>query len=97
MSVTAFHFWSPTCAPCKTIKPAIDDLKEEFPDVLWISVNLQDDKDLLSQRYKVAVVPTIVVETKDSSGNTVSVDKHSGTNVSGYYRILNSGIKTIRR
>ena len=97
MSVTAFHFWSPTCAPCKAIKPAIDDLKEEFPQVVWLSVNLHDDKEVLSERYKVTVVPTIVVETKDTAGKVVSVDKYSGTNVSGYYRMLNSSLKIIRQ
>ena len=29
MTVIAYHFWSPTCQPCKVIKPAIEDLKEE--------------------------------------------------------------------
>lgn len=95
MSVTAFHFWSPTCAPCKAIKPAIDDLKEEFPQVVWLSVNLHDDKEVLSERYKVAVVPTIVVETKDTAGKVVSVDKYSGTNVTGYYKMLNSAIRRL--
>ena len=95
MSVTAFHFWSPTCAPCKAIKPAIDDLKEEFPQVVWLSVNLHDDKEVLSERYKVAVVPTIVVETKDTAGKIISVDKYSGTNVTGYYKMLNSAIRRL--
>jgi len=95
MSVTAFHFWSPTCAPCKVIKPAIDDLKEEFPQVVWLSVNLHDDKEVLSERYKVAVVPTIVVETKDTAGKVVSVEKYSGTNVTGYYKMLNSAIRRL--
>jgi hypothetical protein len=60
-------------------------------------VNLHDDKEVLSERYKVTVVPTIVVETKDTAGKVVSVDKYSGTNVSGYYRMLNSSLKIIRR
>jgi thiol-disulfide isomerase/thioredoxin len=97
MSVTAYHFWSPTCGPCKVIKPAIDDLKEEFPQVVWLSVNLHDDKEVLSQKYKVAVVPTIVVESKDRMGNVVLLDKHSGTNVAGYYRILRSGLRTTQQ
>jgi thioredoxin 1 len=96
MSVTAYHFWSPTCGPCKAIKPAIDDLKEEFPQVVWLSVNLHAT-EVLSQKYNVAVVPTIVVESKDKAGNVILVDKHSGTNVAGYYRILRSGLKTTQQ
>ena len=44
MSVTVYHFWSPTCAPCKAIKPSIEDLKEEFPETTWVHVNTHDDK-----------------------------------------------------
>ena len=59
--IVAYHFWSPSCGPCKVIKPAIEDLKEEFPQVSWISVNTQDDKMNLAPRLDVTVVPTIVV------------------------------------
>ena len=88
----AYHFWSPTCAPCKVIKPAIEDLKEEFPSVQWISVNTHEDFDNHSGVMSVSVVPTIVVVTTDPSGN-VSTDRHSGTSMMGYYRILRSAIK----
>ena len=93
MSVTAYHFWSPTCGPCKVIKPAIEDLKEEFPKVVWVSVNIQDDRELIASRYNVAVVPTIVIESKDNSGAIVSTEKQVGTNVAGYYRIIRNGLR----
>jgi thioredoxin 1 len=87
MSVTIYHFWSPTCAPCKVIKPSIDDLKEEFDSVNWVSVNMHDDKEDYSQKYNVSVVPTIVVVSGDS------IERHSGTNIAGYYRIIRNGIR----
>lgn len=93
MSVTAYHFWSPTCAPCKAIKPAIDDLKEEFSQVVWLSVNTHDDSELLAGRYNVSVVPTIVVESKDASGNVISLEKQVGTNMAGYYRIIRNSLR----
>jgi thiol-disulfide isomerase/thioredoxin len=85
--VIAYHFWSPTCGPCKVIKPAIEDLKEEFPDVLWRSVNTHDDINDASRTFSVSVVPTIVV-TK----NGTEVARHSGTNMSIYYSILRKAI-----
>lgn len=88
----AYHFWSPTCAPCKVIKPAIEDLKEEFPSVQWISVNTHEDFDNHSGVMSVSVVPTIVVVTTDPNGNP-STDRHSGTSMMGYYRILRNAIK----
>ena len=97
MSITAYHFWSPTCAPCKIIKPAVEDLKEEFSEVQWVSVNTHDDGDMLASLYGVSVVPTIVVEVKDVLGNVLSTEKHVGTNIAGYYRILRNGMKLIQR
>jgi len=93
MSVTAYHFWSPTCAPCKAIKPAIEDLKEEFSQINWISVNTQDDKQLLGSKYGVTVVPTFVVESKDNKTNVVNLEKQTGTNIAGYYRIIRNALR----
>lgn len=87
MSVVAYHFWSPTCAPCKAIKPVIEDLKEEFDGVVWVSVNTHDDKDGHADTFGVSIVPTIVVTTKDL------VERHTGTQVAGYYRIIRNAIR----
>lgn len=97
MNVTAYHFWSPTCGPCKVIKPAIEDLKEEFPNVQWVSVNTHDDKQNVAQKFGVQVVPTIAVLVTDSTGKSVYSEKQSGTNVAGYYRILRSGLRFIQQ
>jgi thiol-disulfide isomerase/thioredoxin len=87
MKVVAYHFWSPTCAPCKIIKPAIEDLKEEFSNVEWISVNTYEDTNNYSAKFGVSVVPTIVVTAGEF------IERHSGTQISGYYRILRNAIR----
>jgi thiol-disulfide isomerase/thioredoxin len=94
MSITAYHFWSPTCAPCKAIKPAVEDLKEEFSYISWVSVNTHDDKDGISSKYSVTLVPTIVIETKNDNGDVVLVEKQSGTNIAQYYRIIRSALRS---
>ena len=81
--VVALHFWSPTCNPCKVIKPAIEDLKEEFTQVEWVSVNTHDDPKHFAQKFGVSVVPTIVVLK-----NNQEVGRHSGTSMSIYYSLL---------
>jgi Fe2+ transport system protein B len=65
------------------IKPAIDDLKEEFEDVKWTSVNTHIDMHGLGKKMGIQVVPTIVV-TK----NGTEVGRHSGTNMIVYYTLL---------
>jgi thiol-disulfide isomerase/thioredoxin len=83
MTIEAFHFWSPTCTPCAVIKPSIDDLKEEFTDVTWTSVNTHIDLNGLGKKMGIQVVPTIVV-VKDG----VEVGRHSGTNMILYYTLI---------
>lgn len=97
MKAVAFHFWSPTCGPCKVIKPAIEDLKEEFPQFTWLSVNTHDDQQDYKSKFGVQVVPTIVVAIFKDDGSLMSSEKHSGTAVSGYYRILRNGLKFIQQ
>lgn len=97
MSVVAYHFWSPTCAPCKAIKPTIEDLKEEFSNVQWESVDISSDRSNIASQLSVSVVPTIAVVSRDSQGNRVSVEKHSGTAVAGYYRILRNALRSTQQ
>jgi thiol-disulfide isomerase/thioredoxin len=97
MKIVAYHFSSPTCGPCKTIKPAIDDLKEEFSQVTWVSVNTQNDPEGLANRFGVQFVPTIVVTVVKDDGSIMSSEKHSGTTVAGYYRMLRNGLRLIQQ
>ena len=83
MSVEAFHFWSPTCTPCAVIKPALDDLKEEFTDVKWTSVNTHVDMHGLGRKMEIRVVPTIVVFK-----NGAEIGRHSGANMIMYYTLI---------
>jgi len=87
MSVVAIHFWSPTCGPCKVIKPAIEDLKEEFDTVEWVSINTHDDPKNVAQRLSVSVVPTIVVLR-----NNIEIGRHSGSSIGIYYTILRKAL-----
>jgi thioredoxin 1 len=97
MKVVAFHFWSPTCGPCKTIKPVIENLKEEFSQLTWVSVNTHDDKQDYKTMFGVQVVPTIVVAVFKEDGSLMASEKHSGTTAAGYYRILRNGLKFIQQ
>ena len=86
-NVTVLYFWSPTCNPCKVIKPAIEDLKEEFSQANWVSVNTHQDTQGYSARFKVAVVPTIIVLKND-----IEVGRHSGSTIGIYYSILRKAL-----
>jgi thiol-disulfide isomerase/thioredoxin len=88
-TIIAYHFWSPTCGPCQQIKPAVADLWEEFPAIRFVGVNTHNDPLNVSAQLTrpVTVVPTMVVLK-----NGVEVGRHSGTNISGYYKLLQSAL-----
>lgn len=95
MSVRAFHFSSPTCGPCQHIKPAIDQIKQDFPEVKWESVNTHNDKKALSVMYNVKVVPTIIVEVLDNKGKVIGGQRASGTDMMAYHRMIRGAIKVV--
>jgi len=80
--VTVYHFWSPTCAPCKHIKPALEDLKEDNPDVNWVSVNTHEDTNGYCNTFNVRIVPTMVVVSKNGT------QRYTGTQVIQYYNLI---------
>ena len=85
--MSVYVFSSPTCPPCQTIKPVFQELKEDFPQLQWVDVNIKDDPSGITQRFGVKTVPTIVVQSKNG------VESHSGTVVMGYYRILRNATR----
>jgi len=87
MSAIAYHFWSPTCGPCKHIKPAIEQMKEDFPAIQWETVNTHDDNKGIARTMGVLAVPTVVVY-KDG----VEIGRHAGTNVILYYSLLRKAL-----
>ena len=89
-----YHFWSTTCAPCNVVKPTLADLKEEFEGKLtWISVNVQQDPNNFREAFGVTSWPTLVAVVRNSNGQIISIEKHSGTAAAGYYRIVRNGLR----
>ena len=87
MSVVVLHLWSPTCVPSKVKKPDVEDMKEEFPQVTWVSINTHADPKNYSSEFKVSVVPTMVV-LKDN----VEIGRHSGSSMGIYYSLIRKAL-----
>ena len=88
MTVTVFHFWSPTCGPCKVIKPALEMLQEEFEGKIeWLSINTKEDPKAVARLMNISVVPTIVV-VKDG----MEVGRHSGTQIGIFYTLVRKAL-----
>ena len=67
-SVVVVDLWASWCGPCKMIAPIMEDLSKELGDkVDFVKVNV-DDCPVVSQKYRVASIPTIMIFNK---GNVV--------------------------
>ena len=79
---TMYFFTSPTCGPCKSVKPVIAELTEDHPKITWVTVDTTADPSHLATTYKVTHVPTMV-----AVNNGVEVGRHSGTQLMGYFAL----------
>lgn len=85
--VIVYLFTSPTCGPCKTIKPFWNELREDDDSVYskftWMTIDITADRENYVQLFGVTAVPTMVVTV---DGNVFGSSK--GTSAMGYLNLL---------
>jgi thioredoxin 1 len=64
MSVTLKDFYADWCGPCKTQDPILEDLEEEYGDVEFEKIDVDENQDVANE-YQVRSIPTLVVENDD--------------------------------
>jgi thioredoxin 1 len=64
MSVTLKDFYADWCGPCKTQDPILDDLEDEYPDVEFEKINVDEAQDVANE-YQVRSLPTLIVENDE--------------------------------
>ena len=52
-------FYADWCGPCKRMTPVLCSLSEEFSNVTFIKVNIDDNKSI-ADRYGVKSIPTLI-------------------------------------
>lgn len=58
--VIFLDFWAPWCAPCKQFLEVIEKGSELFPDVVFATVNV-DEQEELAKGFKIMSVPHLMV------------------------------------
>jgi len=66
----AVKFWSTWCQPCKAFAPKVASLDEEFNDVDFISIDI-DQVPSLAQKYKVRSLPTLLIIENGNEVNRI--------------------------
>ncbi|PSQ55930.1 MAG: thioredoxin [Halobacteriales archaeon SW_9_67_25] len=64
MTVTLKDFYADWCGPCKTQDPILDEVSEEYPDVEFEKINVDEQQDVANE-YQVRSLPTLIVENDD--------------------------------
>ncbi|PSP57821.1 thioredoxin [Halobacteriales archaeon QH_7_66_36] len=64
MSVNLKDFYADWCGPCKTQDPILEEVEEEYPDVSFEKVNVDEEQDVANE-YQVRSLPTLVIENDD--------------------------------
>lgn len=59
------RFTASWCNPCKALAPEFKKLEEQFTDVKFITVDVEE-KPMIAELYAVRNVPTVIIE-KDNS------------------------------
>ena len=64
MTVTLKDFYADWCGPCKTQDPILEELKEQWTDVEFEKIDV-DEKQEIANEYQVRSLPTLIVENDD--------------------------------
>jgi thioredoxin 1 len=64
MTVSLKDFYADWCGPCKTQDPILEEIAEDYPDIEFQKVNVDEEQDVANE-YQVRSLPTVVVENDD--------------------------------
>ncbi|XP_051174579.1 thioredoxin-2-like [Leptopilina boulardi] len=68
--LVVIDFYATWCGPCKVIAPKIDEYSEEFPDVIFVKVDV-DECDDIAVKYNVNSMPTFLFIKNNTMLETV--------------------------
>jgi len=64
MTVRLKDFYADWCGPCKTQDPILDELAEEWTNVEFEKIDVDEEQDVANE-YQVRSLPTLIVENDD--------------------------------
>lgn len=58
-SRVVLDFWAAWCGPCKMISPKLELLSEEYQDITFGKVNVDDETELIKE-FEIKSIPTVI-------------------------------------
>ena len=75
MKKQIIDFYADWCGPCRYIKPFFKELEERYPDIEFITINVDEDEEATLD-YQVTAMPTFIF-----IADGIEVDRLRGANV----------------
>lgn len=54
-------FWAEWCGPCRMLSPIVEEISEEYDDVVKVGTVNVDEESELASIFGISVIPTLVV------------------------------------
>ena len=61
--LVVLDFWAKWCGPCKSFAKVIEHLAPNYPEVVFASIDIDEEKELADD-FKIASVPTVMILKK---------------------------------
>ncbi len=58
--VALVDFWAEWCGPCKQLEPRLEELSEEYEEIDFYRVNVDENQDLAGQ-FGIRSIPTLML------------------------------------
>ena len=71
-------FWATWCGPCAMVAPILEEIAKENTDIKVCKADVDENMEL-AQKYKVSVIPTLMVFKNGEVVNNVGFDGATST------------------
>ena len=73
-------FWAKWCGPCKALIPRLENIEKDYPNVVFVKVDVDENMDIALD-MGIRSVPTVIIYD-----GTKVVDRSTGANQDNYYK-----------
>lgn len=63
--ITIIDFYATWCIPCKKLDPYLEKFKEDYPNLTFIKVDIDKEKEL-TDKFDINAVPTIIIHNDNN-------------------------------
>ena len=53
-------FWAAWCGPCRILSPTVDEIAEEYADVITVAKCNVDDAEEIALKFRIMSIPTLL-------------------------------------